>query len=317
MTLRAWIIYGQKEAEKNCHYIDLYKKEGKKRGITFELLLTERLTLGSDGTGCYLLYDRKRLENPDFAIVRTIYPLLSFHLEEMGIPIYNNSMVASICNDKARTCQFLAARGIPCIPTVFCRHTEVENRLYRKAEEEDNLDRDIGIHLTKDLSETVVKTVDGHGGSQVFLASDQDGVLTKSGYSDFVIQPKVQGKGQDIRVYVIGNEIIAAVCRTVQKKRKGSADSSSSFGAAEDFRANFSLGGKVSLYTLSQAERELVKKISSFFSFGMVGIDFLVDCNGEFIFNEIEDVVGARMLYQCSDINLVGRYLDYIITQVK
>ena len=315
--LRAWIIYGQKEAEKNCHYIDLYKKEGKRREITFELLLAEHLTFGCDETGCYLLHDGKRLEKPDFAVVRTIYPLLSFHLEEMGIPIYNNSMVASICNDKARTYQFLAARGIPCIPSVFCRHTEIENRLYRKIGEADNLDRNSWTYNTKNFPETVVKTVDGHGGSQVFLASDQDGVLTKSGHSDFVIQPKVQGKGQDIRVYVIGKEIIAAVCRTVQKRRRDNSDGSSPFEAAEDFRANFSLGGKVSLYMLSQAERELVEKISSFFSFGMVGIDFLTDCNGQFIFNEIEDVVGARMLYQCSDINLVGRYLDYIITQVK
>ena len=150
----------------------------------------------------------------------------------------------------------------------------------------------------KDGVETVVKTLDGHGGSQVFLASDKENIEKKSGHSSFVIQPKIHGKGQDIRVYVIGSEIVAAVCRS----------------ATKDFRANFPLGGKVSLYKLSEDERKLVNQIIRLFSFGMVGIDFIVDDEGRFLLNEIEDVVGARMLYQCSDINLVGRYLDYIVT---
>jgi len=34
------------------------------------------------------------------------------------------------------------------------------------------------------------------------------------------------------------------------------------------------------------------------------------------IFNEIEDVVGSRMLYQCTDYNLVEHYLNYILKQI-
>lgn len=287
--MEAWIIYGRKEAEKNSHYIDLYRAEGKQRNITFRLLLAENITLGCDQNGCYLLYEGVRQSTPDFAIIRVIYPLLSFHLEEMGIPIYNSSKVASICNDKARTYQFLTARGIRCVPTVFSRHEEVTGKCIELEK--------CGVHL----SEMVVKTVDGHGGSQVFLASDRENIEKKSGHSSFVIQPKIHGKGQDIRVYVIGNEIVAAVCRS----------------ATKDFRANFSLGGKVRLYELSEEERKLVNQITRLFSFGMVGIDFIVDDEGRFLLNEIEDVVGARMLYQCSNINLVGRYLDYIVTDLS
>ena len=54
------------------------------------------------------------------------------------------------------------------------------------------------------------------------------------------------------------------------------------------------------------------------FDIGLAGIDFLIGDNGELIFNEVEDVVGARMLYQCvPDINLVGKYLDYILSRIK
>ena len=102
-------------------------------------------------------------------------------------------------------------------------------------------------------------------------------------------------------MYVLGDTILAAVCRT----------------AKEGFKSNYSLGGEVSLYTLSDENISFVKKIMEQFSFGLVGIDFLVDEKGKFLFNEIEDVVGARMLYQLTSINLVEKYLQFILEQIK
>ena len=99
---------------------------------------------------------------------------------------------------------------------------------------------------------------------------------------------------------MIGKEIIAAVLRT----------------AKEGFKSNFSLGGEVRLYELSEEEKNLVYRIIKQFEIGMVGIDFIIGDEGELIFNEIEDVVGSRMLYQCSEINLVEKYLKYILSQI-
>jgi gamma-F420-2:alpha-L-glutamate ligase len=157
----------------------------------------------------------------------------------------------------------------------------------------------------------VIKAVDGHGGSQVFLTGDEKNgipatdlkreILSGIGSSDFVKQPLVGSRHQDLRVYVIGTEIIAAVLRT----------------AREGFKSNFSLGGEVRLYELSREEENIVRKIIREFDFGLVGIDFILGEQGELIFNEIEDVVGSRMLYQCSNINIVGRYLSYILDRLR
>jgi gamma-F420-2:alpha-L-glutamate ligase len=177
--------------------------------------------------------------------------------------------------------------------------------------------------LTMLQNETVIKAVDGHGGSQVFLINERqnnnpeegietldysgeemDGVrqyiLNGIGSSDVVIQPFTGSRCQDLRVYVIGKEIIAAVLRT----------------AASGFKSNYSLGGEVRLYELSEQELVIVNIIIDEFDFGLVGIDFIIGDNGELIFNEIEDVVGARMLYQTSEINIVERYLSYIYAVV-
>ena len=57
-----------------------------------------------------------------------------------------------------------------------------------------------------------------------------------------------------------------------------------------------------------------MNKIIDLFEFGLVGIDFIIGDESELIFNEIEDVVGSRMLYQCApEINIVERYLRFII----
>ncbi|MDF2512912.1 MAG: hypothetical protein K0S04_2778 [Herbinix sp.] len=299
----AWIIYHREAAIYNKEYIRFYIEEGIKLGIEIELVLVEELEFGVKGNRWFIKHQKEEVEYPDFAINRTIYPLLSRQLELLGIKVYNNSIVSEICNDKARTYQFLAKTGIAMVDSSFYQNAQIKEVLSRMDEP------------------TVIKSVEGHGGQQVFLANPRiadceelhsdvtnniDGVpnnrnsnnmIQGLAHSDVVVQPLVGNKHQDLRVYVIGKEIVAAVLRT----------------AKEGFKSNFSLDGEVELYELSAKERQLVQIIINQFDFGLVGIDFIIDDQGELIFNEIEDVVGSRMLYQCSQINIVERYLRYIL----
>ncbi|WP_455714523.1 ATP-grasp domain-containing protein [Anaerosporobacter sp.] len=279
-----WILYGRKEAEYNKHYITMYQEEGKKFDITFELIIVEDLDFGVRNNEWYLEYQGEPVKLPRFAICRVIYPLLSKQLECMKVAVFNNSNVARICNDKASTYQTVASLGIDIVDTTFCKHGELRDK------------------LTKRNGQTVVKTVDGHGGQQVYLIdpsdiSQVDEVVNNTCYQDTVIQPFVGCENKDLRVYVIGNTIIAAILRK----------------AKEGFKSNFSLGGEVSVYELNKEEREMVHMIIDLVKPNMVGIDFIIGDKGELIFNEIEDVVGARMLYQCTDINLVKLYIEHIL----
>lgn len=282
--MKGWLIYDRAGAKRNESYISMHFEEAKPLGIELELKYVEDFTFGVCKGERFLLYKEKKEEKPAFVICRTIHPFFSKHLEDMGFLLFNNAKVSEICNDKAKTYAYLADKGIPMIDSVFWRNETAERELKKMP---DNI---------------VVKAVDGHGGTQVFLKQDGNAeeILKGIGTSDVVVQPLVGTSHQDVRVYVIGEEIIAAVCRT----------------AKDGFKSNYSLGGKVELYRLKPSQEALVKKIIREFSFGLVGIDFLIDENGEFIFNEIEDVVGARMLYQCSDIPLVQKYLMHIMEQV-
>ena len=46
------------------------------------------------------------------------------------------------------------------------------------------------------------------------------------------------------------------------------------------------------------------------------GMDFIFH-DGKLMFNEIEDAVGARMVYENTEIDIVGLFADYIIEKVR
>ena len=136
----------------------------------------------------------------------------------------------------------------------------------------------------------VKKAVDGHGGSEVFMLDTAEDF--EAGY---VYQKPCDCPGRDVRTWLIGGEIVASILRE----------------SRTDFRSNYCLGGSASVYELSREERELVYRISALVPSDYIGIDFIFN-GGHFVFNEIEDTVGARMLYDLTDVDILAMYCDYI-----
>ena len=136
----------------------------------------------------------------------------------------------------------------------------------------------------------VKKRIDGHGGIDVYMLDKAEPF--EDGY---VYQKPCDTLGRDVRVWLIGGKIIASILR--------SSDT--------DFRSNFCLGGKASEYTLTDDDRALVYKIADLLDYDYIGIDFIFN-NGRLVFNEIEDTVGARMVYSLTDIDIISLYCDYI-----
>lgn len=280
-----WIVYEREGAKHNQKYIDWYIEEGKKLDITIQLICVEDLVFGVEDNKQYVKHKGKIAKHVNFVICRVIYPLLSFQFETLNIPVFNSSTVSSLCNDKSKTYQYVSTRNVNMVDSVFVRNKELR------------------CYMNQITHPVIIKSVCGHGGQQVCYYDPkgqheykQQEILSIIQSDDVVVQPMVGTKHEDLRVYVIGNEIVAAVLRK----------------ATRGFRANYSLGGEVSLYELSAHEREIVQIILSGYQFDYVGVDFIIGDDGSLIFNEIEDVVGARMLCACSDINIVEKYLSYI-----
>lgn len=279
--VKGWLIYSKEDSLRNHSYIDWFIAEANKAELELELVLRENLKIGIRQQKITVdLSDNPAPTLPAFAIVRTIDPLLNRHLENMGVRVFNNAEIAEIANNKALAHLYAAALGIPMVDTLFFKKGTLED--------------------TAPVSYPfIIKQTDGRSGQHVLkIETPGHWKCAKHTFfhADTIIQNTNVQPGKDLRVFVIGKEIIAAVLRENNT----------------DFRANISLGGKASLYTLNTDERKMINKLLYAYDFGLAGIDFLFDHEGKLLFNEIEDAVGSRSLSKLSSINLLQLYVAFI-----
>lgn len=276
--MKGWLIYNRTDAELNSAFIDWFLEESHSLNIDLQLVYTDNLHVTLQN-GQISVHTKEKQDTPDFSIVRTIDPLLTAQLEQAGVVCFNNAEIATLANDKIKTHLELAKLDIPMLDMHFQTRTPLPQPPL--------------------AFPFVWKTASGRGGKEVHLVENeaQYRVLQQQyAKQSVLIQQLAPTSGKDVRVFVIGKKIIAAVLRSSE----------------QDFRANYSLGGSASLYTLNIEEQLLVKRIVDHYDFGFVGIDFLFDENGSFLFNEIEDVVGSRTLSEVSNMNIVRLYLEFI-----
>ncbi|MEI3605838.1 ATP-grasp domain-containing protein [Pseudogracilibacillus sp. SE30717A] len=280
--MNGWLIYDEEAAKENKSYIDWFILEADKQGIRLQLVLREFLTIGIVSKKHMLLYQNEEIRLPEFVINRTIDLVLLSFMKKNHIICFNSLEVAQICNHKSLTHLEINELNIPMAPTYF----------YNK-------------HMLPKHPPLpypfILKEATGRSGKQVFYIENEnqwDHSIATLSSSDLLIQSTPVQLGKDVRVFVIGKEIIEAVLRVNQT----------------DFRANYKLGGKAIPYQLSAKDRSMIQKIIDHFDFGLVGIDFLISKDGELLFNEIEDVVGSRILSEVSDVNLLEKYIAFIKT---
>ncbi len=212
------------------------------------------------------------LGSVDFACVRTINPSINRELEQRGVRVFNNYITSKIANDKYETYLTCKALNIP------VAHTELlENS-------------DLAFPF-------VLKSVDGHGGSEVFLVNDKtelDGCLS-SRNKRYIVQQVCYPYGVDVRVYVLGEKILGATLRV-----------------GSSFKSNFSLGGVAERYEPTPFMVDVAKTIQRELKSDFIGVDFIRREN-DWVLNEIEDVVGSRTLYSAYNYDVAKIYVDYVI----
>lgn len=282
--LKGITIYRETDFLENHEFAKRWISQGKDLGLDMSILIEGNLLYGFlDGK--FLVYANNTPLECDFVINRTRNGKLARVLELCGIRVFNSSSVTEIANDKIATHIKVNSMGISSVDSYFFNAQNNKQAFF------------------SDLP-VVVKNPYGFGGKNVFLANDlaQIEEMTKKCGDEFLMQKYLPNKtATDIRCYCLGGEIIAAVKRT----------------SSINWRANYKLGGNISLCTLSKKHEKAVRKIINLLKPDYVGIDFLQDEKGEIFFNEIEDVVGSQSLFQLTDLNIVTKYLDYIKGQLQ
>lgn len=296
----AYIIYYDEEANKNSGFIEMLKSECRKYDIALEYISFEKVNLMSESS-----FENK-FKKIFFVINRTREYKLSLKFEKINVKVFHSSKITELGNNKYKTYCYLKE--------YFERNKNepqgewIAHTVLVKA---DDLNNVLNDYIGKDY---VIKSVDGHGGSQVFSLNDDS---TKHGSyrknrdnaknniykalqgHDCVLQKRIDSDSNDIRVYIVFGKIYAAVLRH----------------GNDGFKSNFSLGGSVEEYFPDEEQKKIIEKFIEAFGAGqlsMAGIDFILTRDGNLIFNELEEMVGSRMLYNCSKHDIVREYVEQI-----
>ena len=278
--MRGWLVYETQSIQRNSFFIERWMHAANAEAIDLRLVKTSDLAYGIMG-GAPFLQLMGQDERPDFIVMRCNQPLLSRHMETMGVAVYNNSKVARICNDKRMTHSLLAGQ-VPMMDTAFL----APDAFYAP----------FPFPL-------VIKGVQGCGGREVYRvdnAAQYQEALKAIAPDHAVAQPLCDEPGKDLRVYVLGDQIISCMLRY----------------STDDFRSNIGLGAASKPVDIPEKVREYVAIIQSHFHFGLVGIDFIFH-QGQPVFNEIEDAVGTRMLYMHTGRDIAWEYLALILGQLR
>ena len=298
--MRGWLVYSGKRLRRNQEYVRMHERWCASHGIDLTLVLAEQVTYGMGPAGVRFRVSNKPVAVPDFCVFRCEETDLRRVLELCGVVVANGSYAGSVANDKLRTYELAHALGVP-YPEVLS----------------------VGMPTRDDLAYPVVaKPRCGHGGAGVRLISNPDELEEYGrGYLDegcgiplpgslgdamtqarrsWIVQRVAPVVGKDVRVYVLGGQVLAAMLRTAP-------------GGA--FLSNYCRGGSAAVYELGACERDVALRVAQALGDGYYGIDFLFDGNGGLLLNEVEDVVGSRMLYGHTDLDVVGIHLEHVTAQ--
>lgn len=264
--MKGLLIYDAPRFARNIWFAEQLVQACKKRGLDLNL--------------CILTSENVVLPFvPDFAVVRVTNPALTQKLEAAGAKVFNNYLTSRIANDKWQTYCFLKENGFPVMQT------------------EQGLSSDFPFPY-------VAKSVDGHGGSEVFLVkNDADKTQIAASYPSsrrLVSQKLCSDVGKDLRVYVLGGEVLAGAMRR----------------SSCDFRSNYSLGGSAETVSVPPEIADYALSVAQMLHSDFIGVDFIFD-GGKPVVNEIEDVVGTRMLYDLSSVDAADEYASHIARSLR
>lgn len=176
-------------------------------------------------------------------------------LENLGIPVINNSASIDRVKDKLETSQVLARHGLP-IPKTMLVRWPINQSL---------VSSEIGFPC-------VVKVITGSHGKGVYLCKDQTSfeelmelINSLASNKSLIIQEYIGYKvGTDLRVWVVGGKVIGAMQRS----------------SNNDFRANISNGGSGAPYPLTPEIEFISRETARILDLDVAGIDLLFDTDG-------------------------------------
>lgn len=211
--------------------------------------------------------------------------------EMMGVYSVNESVAISRSRDKLRSLQLLARKGIGLPVTGFAHSTRYTDDL---------------IQMTGG-SPLVIKMLEGTQGIGVVLAETDKAAESvieafRGLKTHILVQEYIkESKGRDIRFFVVGDKVVAAMERV------------SNTG---DFRSNIHRGGSGHIVKITPEERSTAVRSAKIMGLNVAGVDILRSNHGPVVM-EVNSSPGLQEIEKTTGKNISGRIIDYIEKNAK
>ncbi|PHS06060.1 MAG: 30S ribosomal protein S6--L-glutamate ligase [Kordia sp.] len=255
-----------------------------------------------DHTKCAILFDQNQpkilFNNEDITnFSDAIIPRIGASFTEHGLAIVNqfekvgsytiaSSQGILLSRNKLFTMQHMVKNNIPIPKTLYTKDT-----LLLK-EQLDLLDGE----------QCIIKFLEGTHGLGVMLAESKKSAISiietmHSLNKPILIQEFVkESNGEDIRAYVVGDEVVASMKRSSDGK---------------DFRSNVHRGGSTSAIEMTSEEKEIAVRTAQCLGLDVAGIDLIRSKNGPLVI-EANSTAGLEGIEKATRVNVAGKIIKLI-----
>ncbi len=243
------------------------------------------------------LYYRQKVLSEYDAVLPRIGASITYYgtavvrqFQEMDVFCANTAHGITNSRDKLRSLQILSRHHIGIPRTTFVRD---------KKDVVPAIERVGGAPV-------VIKLIEGTQGIGVLLAESMNAAesiieLLQSQKQNVLVQKFVaESKGKDIRAFVVGDRVVAAMRRVAQ---------------GQEFRSNVHRGGIAESVELDEEYRETAVRAAQILGLQVAGVDMLEGKNGPQIM-EVNSSPGLEGIETSTDLDVAGAVIDYISAQV-
>lgn len=250
-------------------------------------------TLLLDSRRSKIYYKGKRLLKADVVIPRIGASITQYGLavittfEQMGVPVLNPALSVAAARDKFLALQVLSAHRVGIPRTLLAR---------------DPRDLEAKLDLLGSMP-VVLKLVEGTHGVGVMLAENREAVQAivssfwEFGKGIFAQSFVAESEGRDIRAFVVGNEVVAAMRR---RARIG------------EFRSNIHRGGAGEAVALEEPYVRAALRATRLLGLRMAGVDLLESSAGPLVM-EVNSSPGLRGIEAATSVDIASAIIRYAV----
>jgi ribosomal protein S6--L-glutamate ligase len=265
---------------------------GKARGHEIEVIDTLKCYMNITSTKPMVHYQNRVLDDFD-AIIPRIGASITFYgtavirqFEMMGVFSLNESVAIARSRDKLRSLQILSRKGLGLPVTGFAHSTKMTQEIIKLVG---------GAPL-------VVKLLEGTQGKGVVLAetdSAAESVIDAFREMDanILVQEFIkEARGSDIRCFVVGDQVVAAMMRTAKPG---------------EFRSNLHRGGTAKVIEITKEERQAALDATKALGLNLAGVDMLRSSRGPLIM-EVNSSPGLNGIETATGKDVAGMIIEYL-----